>query len=328
MSNPVLFAFLGDVSSDTLLQISSVINIISKTNFEQLDIFFSVGKSQLRSFQNPLNPDSSEEAEFQGLGYILASLYYYNSTNTSKSPLVPNVNVLWIEGSNYTSEQFKEILERPSFLVDFSEKHPDTEQKLEELSSKAKAKLTERLSQLPQLCLFNGRLLHTAVGGTFDHIHFGHKLLLSMTAYSTSSVLTCGISSEPLLKNKKYKEYLEPFDIRSYNTLSYLKKVKKNLVFNIVPLEDPYGPIITNEKIDSLVVSTETHIGIEQVNKIRATKSMPPMEIHCISLVSDHITPTFPSYSENISDPSTPISDKISSTEIRKNIHLSEHPEN
>ena len=34
----------------------------------------------------------------------------------------------------------------------------------------------------------------TVIGGTFDHLHAGHKILLSMSAYITSQKLIIGIT--------------------------------------------------------------------------------------------------------------------------------------
>jgi pantetheine-phosphate adenylyltransferase len=38
------------------------------------------------------------------------------------------------------------------------------------------------------------RFEQVAVGGTFDHIHAGHKILLAMTALLASKRLACGIT--------------------------------------------------------------------------------------------------------------------------------------
>lgn len=64
-----------------------------------------------------------------------------------------------------------------------------------------------------------------AVGGTFDHLHIGHKLLLTMFAFvlgrrsnssteQVPSTLTVGITGDALLVNKKYAEHLESWKRR------------------------------------------------------------------------------------------------------------------
>lgn len=75
--------------------------------------------------------------------------------------------------------------------------------------------------------------LSVAVGGTFDHLHIGHKLLLTMFAFtlgrrqsSTSdtipSLLTIGITGDALLKNKKFAEHLESWKERQESVHNFL----------------------------------------------------------------------------------------------------------
>ncbi|KAK4995775.1 hypothetical protein LTR66_004485 [Elasticomyces elasticus] len=76
---------------------------------------------------------------------------------------------------------------------------------------------------------------HVAVGGTFDHLHIGHKLLLTMTALCVDSTtfenqdqarsLTIGITGDELLKNKKYAECLESWHDRQKAVWSFLKAI-------------------------------------------------------------------------------------------------------
>ena len=47
----------------------------------------------------------------------------------------------------------------------------------------------------------------TALGGTFDHMHDGHKILLSVAAFLTSQKLIIGVTDQELLENKKFKQY-------------------------------------------------------------------------------------------------------------------------
>ncbi|KAJ5063886.1 pantetheine-phosphate adenylyltransferase family protein [Bipolaris maydis] len=75
-----------------------------------------------------------------------------------------------------------------------------------------------------------------AVGGTFDHLHIGHKLLLTMFAFmlgrrqsSTSeskpSVLTVGITGDALLQKKKYADQLESWKQRQESVHDFLSQL-------------------------------------------------------------------------------------------------------
>ena len=48
-----------------------------------------------------------------------------------------------------------------------------------------------------------------ALGGTFDHLHAGHKILLTMACWLASRRVIVGITDDILLKNKKYRNLLE-----------------------------------------------------------------------------------------------------------------------
>lgn len=71
-----------------------------------------------------------------------------------------------------------------------------------------------------------------AVGGTFDHLHIGHKLLLAMTVLTCEPpeispvkqerILTVGITGDALLKNKKHAEYLESWSTRQKTVTNFL----------------------------------------------------------------------------------------------------------
>jgi phosphopantetheine adenylyltransferase len=78
--------------------------------------------------------------------------------------------------------------------------------------------------------------LSVAVGGTFDHLHIGHKLLLTMFAFvlgrrrpfapdTVPSVLTVGITGDALLKNKKFAEHLESWKARQESVHDFLSSL-------------------------------------------------------------------------------------------------------
>ncbi|CAL3970383.1 hypothetical protein PZA11_006598 [Diplocarpon coronariae] len=73
-----------------------------------------------------------------------------------------------------------------------------------------------------------------AVGGTFDHLHAGHKLLLTATALllqpdmaesQVNKRLIVGITGDQLLKNKKYAEYLGSWHTRQEDVIDFLLSV-------------------------------------------------------------------------------------------------------
>jgi phosphopantetheine adenylyltransferase len=72
--------------------------------------------------------------------------------------------------------------------------------------------------------------LSVAVGGTFDHLHIGHKLLLTATVLAstpstTTRKITIGITGDALLVNKKYGSHVESWDLRQQRTAEFVDSV-------------------------------------------------------------------------------------------------------
>ncbi|RAL05980.1 putative pantetheine-phosphate adenylyltransferase [Aspergillus ibericus CBS 121593] len=188
-----------------------------------------------------------------------------------------------------------------------------------------------------------------AVGGTFDHFHIGHKLLLTATALAlqpaedadTGKVrqITVGVTGEGLLAKKKYAEFLESWDERCASTGSFLMaimdfrrpeasaprierasgpgpdgkyiqmQVRPDLVFKLVQITDPFGPTVTDQGIGALVVSRETRAGGAAVNEERAKKGWESLEVFEVDVLHTGEVPT---------DDVENFASKISSTDIRR----------
>ncbi|KAJ3375632.1 hypothetical protein GGF31_002835 [Allomyces arbusculus] len=144
-----------------------------------------------------------------------------------------------------------------------------------------------------------------AVGGTFDHLHPGHKALLTATVLHAEHDLIVGLVDDALLVNKKHSSVLEPYAERHAQLVSFLQLFAPDLAVEVVPLRDAFGPAATRAKLDALVATVETRDNSEKVNGIRAGNGLGPIDIVLISVLS------------GTSDQEMDMANKLSSTQIR-----------
>ncbi|KAJ8472668.1 hypothetical protein ONZ45_g16571 [Pleurotus djamor] len=125
-----------------------------------------------------------------------------------------------------------------------------------------------------------------ALGGTFDHLHAGHKILLSMGAWITEKKMIVGVTDDALLKSKANKHLLEPLSTRIARVQEFLALFKPELTYDVVPIEDVYGPTGWDPNVQALVVSKETLGGAASIAKHRAERGFPALETFVIDVIS------------------------------------------
>lgn len=124
-----------------------------------------------------------------------------------------------------------------------------------------------------------------AVGGTFDHLHAGHKLLLTMTAFLLQSpshrshgrklgrsydrIMTVGITGDELLRNKKFADFMQSWRERFREVLEFL-----------VGILD-FSPAGQGKMMQTLVARNTFNILLLDAH----------VEVKCVE-ISDHFGPT------------------------------------
>ncbi|KAF6763827.1 hypothetical protein DFP72DRAFT_873522 [Ephemerocybe angulata] len=125
-----------------------------------------------------------------------------------------------------------------------------------------------------------------ALGGTFDHLHAGHKILLSMGAWIASEKLIVGVTSSSILSKKPNAELVEPLEVRMENVRKFLGRFKKGIEYYLTELTDVYGPTGYDPNVQALVVSRETISGAKEIAAHRASHNLPPLDLYVIDVIS------------------------------------------
>ncbi|KAH8080161.1 hypothetical protein HD553DRAFT_121104 [Filobasidium floriforme] len=126
----------------------------------------------------------------------------------------------------------------------------------------------------------------TALGGTFDHLHGGHKILLTMAVAITKRRLVIGLTTDVMLKTKSHAELLEPFETRTQHLQTFLRHLSTDIEYDIIALRDTYGPTATDELISALIVSRESAAGGLAIDQVRETNGLTRLRTYVIDVIS------------------------------------------
>lgn len=120
----------------------------------------------------------------------------------------------------------------------------------------------------------------TALGGTFDHLHAGHKMLLSGGVFLAGRTLIVGVTGHELLQKKQYAEALETYGERERAVRAVVARLSsKPVALDVYEINDVCGPTGYVEEIDALVLSGESRSGGAFVNRVRTEKGWHALEI-------------------------------------------------
>ena len=126
---------------------------------------------------------------------------------------------------------------------------------------------------------------NVVLGGTFDTLHSGHVKLLA-TATLIGDKILVGLTSDAFAST--YKQYkVRPFAARLANLRNLMSLIAPDKDVVYAEINDPYGPAVTDSRLEAIVASIETAPRALGINDERAKRGLRPMELVVISTVRD-----------------------------------------
>jgi len=123
-----------------------------------------------------------------------------------------------------------------------------------------------------------------AVGGTFDELHRGHKVLL-LKAFEIGERVLIGLCTDEFAEKLGKPHITAPYEERLTELKAFLNNLGLSGRAEIIPLNDPFGPTLAESCIEALVVSEETRPMALKINEKREKAGLPRLKIVAINMV-------------------------------------------
>jgi len=92
-----------------------------------------------------------------------------------------------------------------------------------------------------------------------------------------------------LSAGKTLPDLILPVEERIARLREFLMDIDSTLQYEIVPIDDPFGPTQVDPDLDMIVVSAETLRGGQKVNELRNAKQLRELEIFVIDIVESNV---------------------------------------
>lgn len=121
------------------------------------------------------------------------------------------------------------------------------------------------------------------MGGTFENLHAGHVKLISI-AFKLGTHVVVGLTSDKMAF-KMRKRAVRRYNQRKKEITEFIESLGERVSYEIIGINDPYGPSIIRDDVHILIVSTETFPVALDINRKRRERGLPPLGIYVINLL-------------------------------------------
>ncbi len=121
------------------------------------------------------------------------------------------------------------------------------------------------------------RYTRSALGGTFDRLHAGHKRLIAVAAALSDEVIL-GITSDEFVKGMKRADVLS-FNERRKAVDDYLSQIGAHDKVQIIALEDAFGPTPRDKVLEAIFVTIDSVENALKLNQERRQAGLSPLEV-------------------------------------------------
>lgn len=125
-----------------------------------------------------------------------------------------------------------------------------------------------------------------ALGGTFDHLHIGHRAFFTF-AFEHAEHVVIGVTLSELTHHKSYASTVEQYEVRVQEIQSFFEEQHYGERYTIIPLSDVYGTTLTDATIEAVFVTPMTEHGAKKINEQRQKMELSPLPIHICKMVKD-----------------------------------------
>ena len=123
------------------------------------------------------------------------------------------------------------------------------------------------------------RFKKVVVGGTFDYLHDGHLAILAK-AFEVGERVIIGICSDEMqLLLRKDSAGVPLLDVRIPALENLLRQRGWFDRAEVKVISDAFGPALEDTEVEAIVVSPETKSRAEELNELRVSRGLKPLEV-------------------------------------------------